>query len=78
FDAGQTHGVYAPAGTPANIVERLNREINEALALPAVRAQITGIGAEPSPLTPAQFETVMADDSKRYGDIIKERNIKAD
>lgn len=78
FDAGQTHGVYAPAGTPANIVERLNREINKALALPAVRAQITGIGAEPSPLTPAQFETVMTDDSKRYGAIIKERNIKAD
>jgi tripartite-type tricarboxylate transporter receptor subunit TctC len=78
FDAGTTHGFYAPAGTPAAVVERLNREINKALALPAVRAQIATIGAEPTPLTPAQFAAVMADDSRRYGAVIKERNIKAD
>ncbi|WP_036593787.1 Bug family tripartite tricarboxylate transporter substrate binding protein [Ottowia thiooxydans] len=78
FDAGQTHGFYAPAGTPAAVVERLNREINRVLATPAVKAQIETIGAEATPLTVPQFATVMADDSKRYGAIIKERNIKAD
>lgn len=78
FDAGQTHGFYAPAGTPAAVVERLNREINRILATPAAKAQIDTIGAEATPLTVQQFATVMADDSKRYGAIIKERNIKAD
>lgn len=78
FDAGQTHGFYAPAGTPAPVVERLNREINRILAMPAVMTQIETIGAEATPLSVQQFAAVMADDSKRYGAIIKERQIKAD
>ena len=78
FDAGTTHGFYAPAGTPPEVVARLNREINRMLALPAVRTQIATIGAEPTPLTSAQFAAVMADDSRRYGAVIRERGIKAD
>lgn len=78
FDAGQTHGFYAPAGTPAPVVERLNREINRILAMPAVKTQIETIGAEATPLSVQQFAAVMDDDSKRYGAIIKERQIKAD
>ena len=78
FDAGTTHGFYAPAGTPPDIVARLNREINRILTLPAVRSQIATIGAEPTPMTPAQFAALMADDSRRYGAVIRERNIKAD
>ncbi len=78
FDAGTTHGFYAPAGTPSEIVARLNREINKILALPPVRTQIATIGADPSPMTPAQFAAVMADDSRRYGAVIRERGIKAD
>jgi tripartite-type tricarboxylate transporter receptor subunit TctC len=76
FDAGTTHGVYAPAHTPVPIVEYLNREINQALALPNVRNQIAGIGAEPSPMTIAQFTALMKDDSRRYAAIIKERHIR--
>lgn len=78
FDAGQTHGFYAPAGTPTTVVERLNGEINRILVTPAVKAQIDTLAAEATPLTVQQFATVMADDSKRYGAIIKERQIKAD
>jgi tripartite-type tricarboxylate transporter receptor subunit TctC len=78
FDAGQTHGFYAPAGTPAAVVERLNGEINRILATSTVKAQIDTLAAEATPLTVQQFATVMADDSKRYGAIIMERQIKAD
>ena len=78
FDAGQTHGVYAPAGTPPAVIDKLNREINRALELPGVRAQIETLGAEPTPMTPSQFAAVMADDARRYGAIIKERHIHAD
>lgn len=75
FDAGTTHGLYAPAGTPAAVVERLNRQVNAALALPPVRTQIATLAAEPSPMTPAQFAALMDKDSKRYGAVIRERKI---
>jgi tripartite-type tricarboxylate transporter receptor subunit TctC len=78
LDAGTTHGFYAPAQTPPAVIDYLNREINQALAQPNVRSQIAGMGAEPTPMTPAQFAAVMKDDSRRYGAIIKERNIRAE
>jgi tripartite-type tricarboxylate transporter receptor subunit TctC len=78
LDAGTTHGFYAPASTPAPVIEYVNREINQALSLPAVRSQIANMGAEPTPMTPAQFAALMKDDSRRYGAIIKERNIRAE
>jgi tripartite-type tricarboxylate transporter receptor subunit TctC len=75
FDAGTTHGLYAPAGTPAAVVERLNREINAILGQPQVRTQVAALAAEPSPMTPAQFAAVMQQDSRRYGAVIRERKI---
>jgi len=78
LDAGTTHGFYAPAHTPPAIVDYLNRTINQALAQPSVRSQIAALGAEPTPMTPAQFDAVMKDDSRRYAAIIKERHIRPD
>lgn len=78
FDAGTTHGLYAPANTPPEIISRLHHEINRILLLPNVRNQITAIGALPTPLTPEQFAVQMRDDSQRYAAIIKERRIQAD
>ncbi len=78
FDVGTTHGFWAPAGTPPAIIERLNTEINRAVALPAVAAAIRALGAEPTPITPAQFGSVIQSDSRRYAAIIKERKITQD
>jgi len=78
FDAGVTHGFYAPRNTPPEVIARLNREINRILTLPNVRSQIATLGAEPTPLTPAQFAAQMNDDSHRFAAIIKEHNIRAD
>lgn len=75
FDAGTTHGVYAPAGTPEPILERLNQAINAALVMPAVRAQVAAMGAEPTPMTRAQYAALMADDSRRYAQVIRDRRI---
>jgi tripartite-type tricarboxylate transporter receptor subunit TctC len=77
FDAGTTHGLYAPEGTPGAVIERLNRDVNAALVLPSVKAQIALLAAEPTPMTPAQFAAVMREDSKRYGAVIRERHITA-
>jgi tripartite-type tricarboxylate transporter receptor subunit TctC len=77
FDAGTTHGLYAPEGTPAAVIERLNRDVNAALVLPNVKSQIALLAAEPTPMTPAQFAAVMREDSRRYGAVIRERHITA-
>lgn len=78
FDVGTSHGFWAPPGTPAPIVERLNRAINSALLVQGVIDLIRGFGAEPTPLTPAQFLALSRSDSERYGRVVRERNITAD
>lgn len=78
FDAGTTHGFYAPAGTPPAVVDRLNAEINRALAAPAVREQMAALGAEPSPMTPAQFRTLLEAEARLGGALVKALNIHAD
>lgn len=78
FDTGTTHGFWAPAGTPAAIVERLNREINRALLMPAVMEPIRALGAEPAPLSATDFGNLIQSDSRRYAAIIKERRISQD
>ncbi len=78
FDASSTTGFYAPANTPPQVIARLNREINLILSLPNVLSQIAAMGAEPEPLTTAQYTAQMRDDGRRYAAIIKERNIRSD
>ncbi len=78
FDAGTTHGFWAPAGTPAPAIARMNQEINRALMLPAAVDAIRGIGAEPTPLSPQAFGEVIKADSARFARIIKARNITHD
>jgi tripartite-type tricarboxylate transporter receptor subunit TctC len=78
FDADTVFGFYAPAGTPAPIVTRLNTEINKILATPAVKERIANLGGEAVPGTPAAFHDRAVADSARFGAIIKERKILAD
>ncbi len=72
------HGFWAPAGTPPEIVDRLNREINRTLAMPAVVEVIRGLGAEPQPITPREFGEVIRSDMARYAKIIQDRKITQD
>jgi tripartite-type tricarboxylate transporter receptor subunit TctC len=78
FDADTVFGFYAPAGTPEAIVTRLNTEINRILATPALKERITALGGVPAPMSPAEFAAKAAEDSKRFGAIIKERRITGD
>ncbi len=77
-DSGTTHSFYAPAGTPPAVVDRLNREINKALTLPAVVAQIQGLGAQATPMSAEALRALMEADSKRYAAVVKQVGIKAD
>ncbi len=76
FDGGTTNAFYAPAGTPADVVERLNREINRILATPGVQKVITSLGGEATPMSPAQLRDLSEQDSRRFGAIVRARGIK--
>ncbi|MBX3642800.1 MAG: tripartite tricarboxylate transporter substrate binding protein [Rubrivivax sp.] len=78
FDADTVFGFYAPAGTPEPIIGRLNAEINRSLGTTALQERIAAIGGVPAPMSPAQFAAKAAEDSKRFGAIIKERKITGD
>jgi tripartite-type tricarboxylate transporter receptor subunit TctC len=78
FDADSVFGFYAPAATPAAIIDRLNREINRIIGTQALQDRIRQLGGDALPLTPAQFSAKAADDSRRFGAIIRERQITGD
>ena len=78
FDADTVFGFYAPTGTPIAVVTRLNTEINKILAMPAVKANIAGLGGEVSPMTPAEFGAKAHEDTARFGKLIKDQNISGD
>jgi len=78
FDADSIFGFYAPAGTPPDVVARLNREINRILATQGVKDRIAALGGEALPLTPAEFGAKATEDSKRFGTLIRERKIIGD
>lgn len=78
FDADSWFGFYAPAGTPPDVVSRLNREINKALGTQTVKDRILAIGGIPAPMTPSDFNLRASIDSTRFGALIKARGIKAD
>jgi tripartite-type tricarboxylate transporter receptor subunit TctC len=71
-------GVFAPAGTPTEITELLNAEINKTIADPLVRNNFLDSAQEPVGGTADQFATLVRDDFTRYGRLVKELNIKAE
>jgi tripartite-type tricarboxylate transporter receptor subunit TctC len=78
LETGTTHAFWAPAGTPAAIIEKLNREINRVVVQPAVTQQILNLGAGVTPISPEELRAVIAADSKRYAEVVRKAGIKAD
>jgi tripartite-type tricarboxylate transporter receptor subunit TctC len=76
FEAGQWVGIGAPKSTPADIVERLNREINAGLADTTFTARIAELGGMALPGSSADFGKFVAAETKKWGDVIKSANIK--
>lgn len=72
------YGVLAPKGTPQPFIERVNRELKEILALPAVAAAFETQGMTPAHSTPEAFAQLLERDAKRWADLIKAQGITAD
>jgi tripartite-type tricarboxylate transporter receptor subunit TctC len=76
YDASGWYGVSAPKGTPTEIIEKLNKEINAIIADPAIKTRLVDLGAEPDPVTPAQFGKFIADDTEKWAKVVRAANIK--
>jgi tripartite-type tricarboxylate transporter receptor subunit TctC len=77
YEASSWYGVGAPKATPAEIVEKLNKEINAALADHKVKARLADLGGDVLALSPADFGKLIADETEKWGNIIRPLNIKA-
>lgn len=71
-------GMWAPNGTPPEIIARMNRELGKALALPATKTRYGDLGAEPVPLGTAEFKRLLADEGALLSRLIKEQKIAAE
>ncbi|QTD44644.1 tripartite tricarboxylate transporter substrate binding protein [Ottowia testudinis] len=78
YDLSPWFAVFMPAGTPQSIVARLNKALVDALAKPSVRAKLASVGAEPIGSSPAELASHLAAETKRWGQIIRERSISAE
>jgi tripartite-type tricarboxylate transporter receptor subunit TctC len=78
FEASAWVAVGAPKATPAEIVERLNREINAGLADPRIKARLAELGGTVFVGTPADFDRLVAEQTEKWGKVIRAANIKAE
>ena len=76
YEASQWYGLSAPKNTPHDIVDKLNREINAALADPAMLARLGAIGGEPLPGTPAAFAALIADETEKWAKVVRAAGLK--
>jgi tripartite-type tricarboxylate transporter receptor subunit TctC len=77
FEAVPWYGLLAPAGTPADIIDKLHSETVKTLAMADVRKQFDEIGLEPVGNSPAQFAAVIKTETPQWAKLIKEAGIKA-
>jgi tripartite-type tricarboxylate transporter receptor subunit TctC len=77
FEASSMNGLGAPKRTPPEIVERLNKEVNAALADPKIKARIADLGLTPLMSSPADLEKLIADETEKWGKVIRAANIRA-
>jgi tripartite-type tricarboxylate transporter receptor subunit TctC len=70
--------VGVPKKTPAQIIDKLNKEINAALADPKIKARLADLGGTPIAGSPADFAKLIADDTEKWGKVVRAANLRAD
>ena len=78
YEASQWYGIGAPKETPADVVETLNKAVNAVAADPAIRARLAGLGIDPTPMTSSAFGTFIADETEKWGKVIRAANIQVE
>jgi tripartite-type tricarboxylate transporter receptor subunit TctC len=78
YEASFWTGIGAPKNTPAEIVDKLNKEINEALADAKIKTRLAELGAAALPGSPADFNKLIADETEKWGKVVRAAAIKAE
>ena len=78
YEASGWYGIGAPKQTPTEIVEKLNRETNVALADPKLRARLADLGSVAMQMTPAEFDKFVVAETSKWAEVIRAANIKAE
>jgi tripartite-type tricarboxylate transporter receptor subunit TctC len=76
YEISTWYGVGAPKGTPAEVIDKINKEIDAGLADPKMKARFADLGDVPMPMTPAEFGKFIADETEQWGKVIHAANIK--
>jgi tripartite-type tricarboxylate transporter receptor subunit TctC len=76
YEASNWFGVGAPKNTPSQIIDKLNKEINAALADPKMKARLADLGGTPLLGSPADFGKLIADETEKWRKVIQAANIK--
>jgi tripartite-type tricarboxylate transporter receptor subunit TctC len=75
YEASAFFGMAVPKGTPADVIEKLNKEINAALADRTIKSRLDELGSVPSPMSPAEFEKYIVDETAKWAKVIRQANI---
>ena len=78
FDVTAWFGFVAPAGTPADIIQKVQRDAARVLALPEMRERLGTLGAEPVGSTPEEFAALIKEDIARWAQVVKASGVKLD
>jgi tripartite-type tricarboxylate transporter receptor subunit TctC len=78
YEASAVTGIGVPKGTPADVVETLNKAVQTAFADPAMKAKLADTGGAPLPGTAAEFARLMAAETEKWGKVVRAAGIKAD
>jgi tripartite-type tricarboxylate transporter receptor subunit TctC len=76
YEASLRNGLGAPKATPADVIAKLNTEINAGLNDPRIKAQFAELGSTTLPLTPAEYGKIIVDETEKWGNVIRSANIK--
>lgn len=76
YEASITVGLSAPKNIPAEIVDKLNKETNAALADPTVKAKLANLGVVPVPMTATAYGKFIAEETEKWAKLIRVANIK--
>jgi tripartite-type tricarboxylate transporter receptor subunit TctC len=77
FDSQQWYGLSAPAGTPADAIERINKEVRAALTDPKMKTRIAELGGDPMSMSPAEWGKFVADETVKWAKVIETAGVKA-